>query len=85
MAANILVHYNHTFIFVSYNMQYLHASIICLVHLYFWVCFVRKPLVESMFSLPAAGQSRQELPEELPELCVKDGVDDGVEGAVDVA
>lgn len=44
MAANIVVHYNHTFIFVSYNMLYLHVSVICLVYLYFWVCFVRKPL-----------------------------------------
>lgn len=85
MAANILVHYNHTFIFVSYNMLYLHVSIICLVYLYFWVLFVRKPLAESVFRLAAVWQSRQELPEELPELCVEDGVDDGVEGAVDVA
>lgn len=85
MAANIVVHFNHTSIFVSYNMLYLHASIICLVYLYFWVCFVRKPLAENMFRLAAVGQSRQELPEELPELCVEDGVDDGVEGAVDVA
>lgn len=85
MAANSLVHYNNTFIFVSYNMLYLHVSIICLVYLYFWVCFVRKPLAESMFRLAAVRKSRKELPEELPELCVEDGVDDGVEGTVDVA
>lgn len=66
-------------------MLYLHVSIICLVYLYFWVCFVRKPFAESTFRLAAVGQSRQELPEELPELCVEDGVDDGVDGAVDVA
>ncbi len=59
----------------------MQALFVWFIYTFGFVLFV----VESMFSLPAAGQSRQELPEELPELCVKDGVDDGVEGAVDVA
>lgn len=44
MAANSLVHYNHTFIFVSYNMLYLHVSIICLFFFYTfgYVLFVNR-------------------------------------------